>query len=496
MNLLRNSNFASNFVSSQNKSSRDSTSKSSDTDQKQLNKLKSQEQPSKSSVDFEDDEAKSTVSEISSEIIAENKIEKRHVSTASNSSVKKMASDSTHSIDSHQNAQENSSDSSSSTDTQILLLNRTPRQPQSLKLAEFSEQVSIADKTNPDDDELSGHSESGLDETKTSIDGKVRREDEKQNSRVADSIEESLLTDTISQMIRIREKKMQKLMERTITDEELDAEVEEIENYEDNDQQESNERDTLRVSNDLKVYIPSINLSDDDSDCVNSKSVKLKEKLACLKIPYRKERIDKLTDLAVEKYFWKRLERGEPMLVVAGDEECDELVEFFASVEGEEEVALNFKRMLFDLMGELLHDLYLERYEEAKSVSNHFPGIKKSLKRVHFKSVLRGPGEMLETQMLIKKRMNEVLKLAVSNESFLDKKPEISAKSKWRSGKKLDLVDNLLDGEMREQEHDWSNYEVEEYEAKILISNTIFDLILKDTLDCVQSVLLKKLKVN
>ena len=90
--------------------------------------------------------------------------------------------------------------------------------------------------------------------------------------------------------------------------------------------------------------------------------------------------------------------------------------------------------------------------------------------------------------------MYQLLKLAVSTESFLDKRPEINAKSKWRSGKKLDLVDNLLDVEMRDQEHEWSNYELEEYEAKILISNTIFDMILKDTLECMQTNMLKKLK--
>lgn len=39
---------------------------------------------------------------------------------------------------------------------------------------------------------------------------------------------------------------------------------------------------------------------------------------------------------------------------------------------------------------------------------------------------------------------------------------------------------------MREQEYEWSNYEFEEYEAKTLISNTIFDMILKDTIDCFQ----------
>jgi len=107
--------------------------------------------------------------------------------------------------------------------------------------------------------------------------------------------------------------------------------------------------------------------------------------------------------------------------------------------------------------------------------------------------VVRGPVGQAEAQALVKAKISRLLKLAVSTESFRDAKPEIGAKSKWRTHKKLDLVDNLLDTEMREQEHEWSNYELEEYEAKVLISNTIFDMVLKDTVDCFQGHMLRKL---
>lgn len=67
-----------------------------------------------------------------------------------------------------------------------------------------------------------------------------------------------------------------------------------------------------------------------------------------------------------------------------------------------------------------------------------------------------------------------------------------SSRLKWRMQKRLDLVDTLLDRETREQDPEWANYEVEEQEAKLIIANTLFDTILKDTLDCLQVVFLKK----
>lgn len=58
--------------------------------------------------------------------------------------------------------------------------------------------------------------------------------------------------------------------------------------------------------------------------------------------------------------------------------------------------------------------------------------------------------------------------------------------------KKLDLVDSLLDREMREQDYEWANYEVEEQESRVLLADTIFDMILKDTVDCFQISYMKK----
>lgn len=303
-------------------------------------------------------------------------------------------------------------------------------------------------------------------------------------------------------MIKIREGKIKKL-EKSSSEKPLDGYFNE----------ELNEN---KASNNLKIYIPSINLDDDTEEhdaFKNSLSAShrindLKEKITKLKVPYKREKIEKLTDLAISSYFWKRIEKSQYISLADQDLESlvnnEDLVDYFKgdketeastkSGENSGQIETNFKRMLLDLIGELTNDLYLEKYEQPKSISNFFPGVKMNAKKKNFKSVIRGPLLQNEAQKLIKQKINQLLKLTVNNESFLASKSEIKAKSKWRSQKKLDLVDNLLDGEMREQEYEWSNYELEEYEAKILISNTIFDMILKDTVECFQTNLLKKMQ--
>jgi hypothetical protein len=177
-----------------------------------------------------------------------------------------------------------------------------------------------------------------------------------------------------------------------------------------------------------------------------------------------------------------------------------------------------FKRMVLDSVGELLNDLYLERYEKPMRANEFLPKLHVMPKKQYFKSIKLAPNSLLtlkETKLLIKNKLFEVIKL--SDESLLEENERAATqasthlvraylqketekqrklnrlKSKWRTQqKKMDLVDKLLDYEMREQEYEWSNYELEEEEAKLLISNSIFDLILKDTVDIIQTCLNKR----
>lgn len=80
--------------------------------------------------------------------------------------------------------------------------------------------------------------------------------------------------------------------------------------------------------------------------------------------------------------------------------------------------------------------------------------------------------------------------LSLSSSSLLSL--TISTRLKWRQQRRLDPVDSLLDREMREQEYEWSNYETDEYEAKVLVADSIFDTLLHDTIESFQISFIKK----
>ena len=252
-----------------------------------------------------------------------------------------------------------------------------------------------------------------------------------------------------------------------------------------------------------------------EEESLSNRSSKLQEttdKLIELKIPYNKKIIDYLSDLAIADYFWQRINNKLEVKNIQEDLFTDEnelvfhdsLTEYFKTnievsndseendeIKSTKHIEMVFKKMLLDLIAELVHDLYLERYENEKSICKYMPGMRKAIKKQYFKSFVKGPKQIKEAQLIIKNKLNNLLKLKeTSNADF---KSSTHLKSKWHSQKRLDLVDSILDSEMREQEYEWSNYEQEEYEAKILISNTIFDMILKDTLDCFQFNIMNKI---
>lgn len=240
----------------------------------------------------------------------------------------------------------------------------------------------------------------------------------------------------------------------------------------------------------------------------NNRLQEVTDKLLELKIPFSRRKIHYLSDLAIETYFWSLLEKNFPIKLIQEELINEEnefninpnLIEYFKSLDENEEnksIELIFKKMLLDLIAELMHDLYLERYEHLKPMFKYFPGLKKNFKKQYFKSHVKGPVSLNETKLVIRQKLTCLLKLNEinnNNNNILNYNQQV--KSKWRLQKRLDLVDSILDSEMRDQEYEWSNYEMEEYEAKTLITNSIFDLVLKDTIECFQLNFNKKLNIN
>jgi hypothetical protein len=487
--------------------------------------------------------SKSTASEISEEVLLADTNNKKDKSSS-----KKSKDSSSIKEDINKNldtgAEEEYSESTEeSTDTQILLLGSsrkpantpaplideqlpadTPATPRTItneKLPDINSKPRVEDEDDfkIDTDSIEGENNYGEDLGEDDVgEDDVGEEEEEttatrsveapsiQTEILAETIQNSLLDQNISQMLQVRHQKFEKLF--------LTQRAEEEEERED----EGEDLDLETTSS--KILIPAIDLSlDEESAASSTLTSRLREskeivKEPVLNVPFTKVKLERLTDMAIENFFWSKIENkenivnmnsanllSEPKLQTFFQSEADSpnsTVETQAKSLEQLDMEVSFKQMLLDLIGELINDLYLENYDTPQQISEFLPGIKTSLKKQHFRSNPKGPRSVADTKVLVKEKLLRIFKLNTEASSIPVNNNNMSAtsrkytKSKWRSQKPLDLVDSLLDSEMREQEHDWSNYDQEEHEAKLLISNTIFDIILKDTIECFQINFLKK----
>ena len=467
--------------------------------------------------------SKSTASEISEEVLlVDAKTNKEKSSSKKSKDSSSIKEDINKNLDT--GAEEEYSESTEeSTDTQILLLgssrkpantpsplNIEPTPVHTTPVTTVNEKLpDIHDKNNDDDDfkidtdSIEGENNYGEDL------GEDHLEDEEevtvtksveapsiQSELLAETIQNSLLDQNISQMLQVRNQKLEKIFVAQRGDISAEDEGEEL--------------DLAATSS--KILIPAIDLSLDEESVSGSLTSRLREskqlvKEPTLNVPFTKEKLGRLSDMAIESYFWPKVENKENIINFSSTSLVNEpaLKTFFqsevttdgsntaetpAKTSEQLDMEVSFKQMILDLIGELMNDLYLENYDRPQQISEFLPGIKTSLKKQHFRSNPKGPRTIAETKHLIKDKILRIFKFNPDPSSLTTSKKY--SKSKWRSQKPLDLVDSLLDSEMREQEHDWSNYDQEEHEAKLLISNTIFDIILKDTIECFQINFLKK----
>jgi hypothetical protein len=433
---------------------------------------------------------KSTVSEISDEIVEDLLNNERKLKLDFN-------------LDEDNNSL---SSSESSTDTQILLLvsNRDKKQEESKVLNEAANK-----KPEP----------AAVENVAASTAAANKKKDV-----IAKNLETEYINKEIGQLVDIRNKKMSKLLaeqykEAINSEDEEEEEEEDEKKHEDEEKDSEDENKIQKIETDTNIiFIPSIDLSLDDYDeddpfKPSTGKSKLNEKnkptVNPLLVPYSIEKVGSLCDLVVDKYYWKKVQAntfpGEMDKATLNSNEfvlesSSSVVDLPAAkmsnktVEEVREIERNFKKMLFDLVGELVLDLYLEKFEQKKAVSSFFPEFKIGAAKSYFKGLQKGPTDLETSKKLIKEKIFEILKLKPKEArlSELAKKPPPQMKSKWRTQRKLDNVDTLLDREMREQEFEWSNYEKEEYEAKSQLTSTIFDILLKDTIKSFQISFIKK----
>lgn len=332
------------------------------------------------------DDDKSTVSEISEEIMGESSLggEQQRKSLKLN-----LDNDAENNDD-----DASTTSSSSSTDTQILLLSSRNKKVGD----DLMNQDAVASPLVP--------------QQATSFANQV---DKREN--LAAMVEKSLLDKLIDDAIEIHERKSSKMLaeqykqavvfgldqDERDTDEDEDEDVNHLDDH-------NGRGSSLSPTNHqpFKIHIPSIDLSsgDEDEDDLIKTGVKAPPKPppVVYNVPVTKEKLTSLVESLVDNYFWQRLDSLKEELVRQENNTEDvstwsELGDFFQSdlesptSSEAKEAETTFKRMLFDLVGELFYDLYLERFEAAQIVSSYLPNIKRTAKKNYFKSAMKGPSQ-------------------------------------------------------------------------------------------------------
>ena len=193
-------------------------------------------------------------------------------------------------------------------------------------------------------------------------------------------------------------------------------------------------------------------------------------------VPHKTEEISDIVSSAVDE-FWTQRRYGESLLDVQPSEK------YFTQEEIGSDLSSNsrrvFKRLLFDLTGEIMRNIYKEEEHDTPA-----PWKKPKHKQNKYH---KGAGPPTTVDVLKPAVQEAVIDILGLNGS---KKPE---RSKWGvRNKKKDLVDNILVQELREEEPEWVNYDDDELAVKMQLTETIFENLLTDTVHIINKIYRRK----
>ena len=187
-------------------------------------------------------------------------------------------------------------------------------------------------------------------------------------------------------------------------------------------------------------------------------------------VPRSTEQIDDLVEKVVE-LFWERRRYGESW------QNMNPPASYYISprVSGRSDVSSDntnssdvYKRMVFEMTSELLRDMYRSECEEQLSEQHCTPS----------QYVVKHPPTTLDTlKPMVQRQIKKLLRTSGGDEKTIVKhKPR-----KWSSRKRKDNVDLLLVDELKSEEPNWVNYDVDELTVKTLLADAIFDSLLVET---------------
>lgn len=191
-------------------------------------------------------------------------------------------------------------------------------------------------------------------------------------------------------------------------------------------------------------------------------------------VPHESEEVCGIVADVVEIY-WQSRRHGEPLDNVQIPDN------YFSKEDINGDLDSNsrrvFKTLLFDLAGEVIRDIYKDEEEEP-------PPWQKPKRRhqKHFRGA--SPPTTMEN-------LTPIVQQAVINTLGLNGCRKAD-RNKWTVRKRKDHVDNILVEELREEEPRWINYDEDELAVKMQLTDTIFDMLLNDTVQTMNKVYQKK----
>lgn len=191
-------------------------------------------------------------------------------------------------------------------------------------------------------------------------------------------------------------------------------------------------------------------------------------------VPHEREEVGGIVADCVEAY-WQVRRCGEPLDNVKIPEN------YFSNEDTNGDLDSNsrrvFKKLLFDLTGEVIRDIYKDEEDEP-------PPWQKPKRRQQ--KYFRGASPPTTIDNL-----TPIVQQAVINTLGLNGSRKAD-KNKWTVRKRKDHVDNILVEELREEEPRWINYDEDELAVKMQLTDTIFDMLLNDTVQTMNRVYQKK----
>ncbi|XP_052223990.1 centrosome-associated protein 350-like [Dreissena polymorpha] len=194
-------------------------------------------------------------------------------------------------------------------------------------------------------------------------------------------------------------------------------------------------------------------------------------------VPHEEHEIKNIVSSAVDE-FWEQRRYGEPL---ADLQPSDAFLkpEPQSGTDIVKKSRLVFKKLLFDLTGEVIRSIYQDD-EYDSPVAWHKP----KQRRNKFYKGSAPPTTVDVLKPVVQQAVVEILGLNGAKKG--------AEKPKWGIRKKKDLVDSILVQELREEEPDWVNYDDYELAVKMQLTETIFDDLLTDTVQTMNKIFRKK----